>query len=307
VALRFFGWRVALVATALMSVCPEDLAMAGRVWSDGPAGCAAMVFVWLCAEIAVRPRATLWFTALWIWTVYFLLIKESGGVFFGFCILGLAINSWRRDRSSKGPAWILAGAVATAWCAFALMAVLCGGVPAALECIRVNAGYLPNNLYALYRQQGPWYSFPLALWILSPLTAFGCAIALAALVIPRNSPGEALSLDQKQRPIAIGLGALIVLVIISASIPFGLKNLRYISLITGPWHLMAALGLTYAFTRLSNLAPARARTVITAAAVILLFVCCWADYSRYRDYVVRREMFDLDIREIVTSPLDSGS
>jgi hypothetical protein len=181
--LRFFNRWTVLTAVALLSVCPQDLAMARRVWSDGVAGCAAMILLWICAEISVRPRAKPWYAALWIWSAWFLLLKESGGFFFGFCVSGLALQSWLRDRSWQRVAWIFTGAIATALFSFLVMAVMCGGVDAALDIVRHNVQALPANDYLLTSQEGPWYSFPLGLWVLSPLTAFACAVALAAFPV----------------------------------------------------------------------------------------------------------------------------
>jgi hypothetical protein len=301
--LRFFNRWTVLAALALLSVSFQDLTMARRVWGDGVSGCAAMILLWLCAEASVRQRAGAWFAAIWVWSAYFLLLKESGGFFFGFCVLGLAIESWRRHRSWRLVAWILAGAVGTAAYSFALMAYLCGGVSAALETTRHSAQSAPHNLYGAMFQSGPWYSLPLGLWVLGPLAAFCCAAGLAALI----APGNARSLDPRQRAIALGLGALIVLVITAATLPPALKNLRYISFIVGPWYLMAGLGLTYMVTRLRGILGPRAGRALNVAAVLLVLVSCWSDYSRFHELVVRRGMADLDVLEVVTLPFTKSS
>jgi hypothetical protein len=273
-----------------------------------------MVILWLCAEISVRPRATkLWFAALWICSFCFLLLKETGAVFFGLCVLGLMIQSWRRHHSWKPVASILAGAAVAAICSFDVMAMLCGGVSAALETVRHSAQAAPGNVYGLTYQTGPWYSFPLGLWVLSPLTAIGCAIALSALLLPGKKLANALSITAEQRDILLGLAVLIILVIVAATLPPAHKNLRYISFIFGPLDLIAAVGLTYALTRLRDILSRRAALSANPCAIgamgamgamgasILLLYSCWSDYSLYRDICIRHPLLDLNIRQLVGS------
>ena len=278
--------------------------MARRVWGDGVSGCAAMVFLWLCAEASLQPRARPWFTALWIWGAYFLLLKESAGFFFGLCVLGLAILSWLQYRSRNRVAWILAGGAGTALCGFALMAIMCGGIQPALETLRHSAQAAPGNIYGAAYQTGPWYSLPLALWVLGPLAAFGCAAALLAQLLPGHSLKCVLSLNQRQQAVAIGMSALIILMIAAISWAPALKNLRYISFIQGPWYLMAALGLSYIVARFRSILGPRAAMPITVAAVLVVLFSCWSDYARYRELAVRRGMRDLDIRHAVTMPFE---
>ena len=265
-----------------------------------------MLLLWICAEICVRRRATPWFAALWVWSALFLLLKETGGFFFGFCIMGLMAEAWSRERSWKRPAWIAAGAFCTALWSFLVMASLCGGIPAALQIVRDNAQADATNTYAILNTVGPWYSLPLGLWMLSPLTAFGCAIGLTALILPGNSLARLLSLDRTQRKIAWGLGGVIVLVLTVATIPHALKNLRYISFITGPWYLMSGLGLSYLAARVRGMLGERAKWPLVAVAGVVIFFSCRADYLRYRDVFIRLQVSDLDVRHMVTAPFDRG-
>jgi hypothetical protein len=304
--LRFFNRWTVLAALALLSVSPQDLAMARRVWADGVAACGAMMFIWICAEISVRPRARLWFAALWLWGGFFLLLKESGGFFFGFCLLGLAVESWRQTRSWKRPAAIFTGALATAVCSFSVMALACGGLGPALDAARHTGSAALVNPYGINYQSGPWYSYAIGLWVLSPFTAFCCAVGLVALIRPRNPLGEVLALDQSQRDIALGLGGLILLVIITATLPSTLKSIRYLSFIFGPWYLMAALGLTYLMVRARNAFGASAALPLTAVFLSVIVFSCWSDYWLYRDLFIRRAIPDLAIRLVATSPFEPG-
>jgi hypothetical protein len=307
--LRFFNPWTTLAALALLSASPQDLLMARRVWGDGVSGCVAMVLVWLCAEIIMRPPSRLipWFAGFFISGFYFLLLKESGGFFFGLCALGLAIHSWLQLRAWKPAASIIAATAATALCAFTLMAWLCGGVGGALDAVHHSAHAIPTNSFDISYQSGPWYSFPLGLWVLSPLTAFGCAVAMIALLLPGNPLAQALSLTREQRRITLGIAALIILIIITATLPPALKNIRLISFLFGPWYLMAGLGLTYIFARLRNLPGPRAVAPLTAIATLVVLYSCFSDYSRFQEFFIHHNIRDLNIRQLMDAPFAGGS
>ena len=304
---RFFGAWTALTALALLSVSPQDVLMARRVWGDGVSGCVAMALVWLCAEIIVRPhltRARPWFIAFFVCGLYFLLLKESGGFFFGLCAVGLAIHVWFHFRSWKLVTSIVAATAATALCAFVLVASSCGGVASVLTAVHHSAQAITTNIFDIDYQSGPWYSFPVGLWVLSPLTAFGCAAGIAALLLPGCPLARTLSLTREQRLIAVGMTALIILIIIVATVPPALKNVRLISFIFGPWYLMAGLGLTYMIVKLRALPWPRA---ITALAALVVIYSCLSDFSRFQEYFLRHNIQDLNIRQLMDVPFAGGS
>ncbi|HEX4085752.1 MAG TPA: glycosyltransferase family 39 protein [Chthoniobacteraceae bacterium] len=290
VGLRFFGRPAALAAMAMLSVCPQDLTMARRNWADGSCGCFAMLLLWLCMEIASRRRAWPWWTAFWICGAYFMLLKEACGFYFSFCVAGLAIHAWMRDHSWKPVVRIGAGGLLAAGLSFAFLAWLCGGLSPIAEAVRHVAQFQALGEYARQHQNGPWYSLPLGLWILSPLAAAGCAAAFAALILGGKLP---------RRELVIGMGALILLTLTLASLRMGLKNLRYVAFITGPWYLMAGLGLTW----LAGL-PRKTTGSIAAACFLTILVAasCWSDFRRFQEYFIHRDIQDLDIHNIATAP-----
>jgi 4-amino-4-deoxy-L-arabinose transferase-like glycosyltransferase len=300
---RFFGRLATVVAVTLLSVCPADLTMARRVWCDEPVAAVGLVFLWLCAELASKRRGWPWFAALWICGGAMVLIKETAGVFYGFCIAGLMIQTWRSYRDWTRLGWIAMGAVATAFMSFAIMACLCGGVPAALDIIRHNAQAEPGNVYQNKCMTGPWYAIPLGLWIVSPFTGTVCAVAFAALILRKNSLGDILKLDQRQRDFTWGLAGLITAVIVAISIPRNLMDLRYVSFIFGPRYLMAGLGVTYLATRLREAGGKRAARWVTTGVTVVVLASCWVDYATYRRVDVRQDLNDLDIYHVVTGPL----
>lgn len=302
IGLRFFNRWAVLAALVLLSVSPLDLAVARRVWGDGVNGCAATIFLWIAAELTMRKRKLGWSIGLWLLAVFFMLLKETAVFFVGFTVLGLATDSWLKTRSWKRPALYLAGAGTAGLCGFCLLITFCGGLPAVMETMRADFETIPHNLYGLSHQQGPWYSLPAGLFVLSPITAIGAAAGMFLVVFRGSSVAEHLSMTQQQVWIARGIAGLIILVLAAATLPAALKNLRYTTLIIAPWYLMAGLGLSYAARLLQDIFSPRISVPVMAGCLLLLGFAWWSDYARYMDLVVRREIPDLDIRRVMEAP-----
>ncbi len=301
---RFFNRWTAVAAVALLAVSPVDLAMSRRIWCDGVAGCAAMILLWICVEISSRDRAKRrWFAALWIWSAFFLLLKESGGIYFGFCIGGLAVQTWRRSHSWKQIGYILAGAILAAACAFGIMTLLCGGIGAAIETAHHSAQAAPTNKYGINFQSGPWYSIPLALGLLSPLTA--CGVLAAAFLLAANFKKPLLS--PFQRDIAIWLSLLILLTIVGITLPPALKNLRYISFVIGPWYLLGAFGFNQAVILIIHSLSRRLAMLVVMVAIGALSFGSVNDLLRYRRLFIHLALPDLNVRQMISPPLQPFS
>jgi hypothetical protein len=303
IGVRYLGKWTAVIAVALLSVSAADLAMARRVWSDEPNAAAAAIFLFLCAEIAFHNRGRGWFAALWIWSGYFMLLKETAGFFFGFCIAGLMTRAWWQDRDVRRIAWLALGAVVTAAVSFFVMACLCGGVPAALDVIRHNALAEPGNAYQNEYMTGPWYSIPLELWIIGPFAGTMCAVTFAALLSRRESLWNVLKLDRRQQAFAWGAAILILLVVTSVSLRGTLMDLRYVSLILGAWYLMAGLGMTYLLARIRRRFDGQSGNYVAAMVIIVMVGALAFDYSTYRKVYVGQDLDDLDVLHVVTAPL----
>jgi hypothetical protein len=303
VGVRFFGRWIAAAAVAFLGACTADLTMARRVWGDEPNAAAALVFLWLCAELAFRQRGRGWYAALWIWAGYFMLLKETAGFFFGFCVAGLMVHAWRQGRDWLKITWLAVGAVVTAIVSFGIMSCLCGGVPVALEVIRHNALAEPGNAYQNLYMSGPWYSIPLELWIVGPAAGTMAAVAFAALLLRRNSLRNVLALDQWQEALAWGIAGLILLVATAVSLRGTLMDLRYVSPILGAWHLMAGLGVSYLLVRIRRRFGGRTGVCVAAVAIIAMVSAVAVDYSIYRVSYVGRDLDDLDVLHVVTAPL----
>ncbi len=280
--MRYLNRWTVLIAAALQSVSAADLFMAHRIWQDGVTGAAGMILLWLCMNVAENSRAGLWLAALWCYSLYFLVLKETSVIFYSACLLGLMIRAVRReDQGWRRVGIIATGGAATALCSFVILALLCGGVPAVFEVVRHNSQALSGNLYATIYQNGPWYSLPLAFWVISPLTAASCFAGLFTLCLPGRYLARYCQLSARQIAVMRGLGVLIVLIITVATVPPSFKNLRYVSFILGPWYLMSAFGISCVLTVITRSAGRRMATAYPWIAFAVIALSCRSDYLRY--------------------------
>ena len=301
VGLRLFGRWPTLCALAMLTVSPEDLAMARRDWGDSVSAAVAMLLILLGVEIIRRPRPTAWFVAFCVAGTYLVLVKETGGIFFGLCVLGLAIHSWLMHRSWRRLAAIGLYAILSAACAFLIMTTLCGGVSAALETIHHSAQAVSASTFGIMYQEGPWYSIVQALFCLSPISVLFAGVAAASCLFSRkaNQIEEVLSFDRRNRYVGIALAAIVVLIIAAITMAPALKNLRYISFVLGPFYLLAGLGLAYLPALLLR---SRQRRFFLPVALLFaagLTISCALDYLQFRHVFVQSNVNDLDIRQII--------
>jgi hypothetical protein len=300
--MRYLSRWTVLIAAALLSVCPPDLFMAHRVWQDGVTGSAGMIFLWLCVKVAESRKAGWWLAALWSYSLYFLLIKETSAIFYSACLLGVMICAVRReDQGWRRAGIIAAGGAVTALCSFVILALLCGGVPAVLAVVRHNSEALSGNVYATLYQNGPWYSLPLAFWVTSPLTTAGSFAGLLILCLPGRYRARYFQLTARQTSVMRALGVLIVFIIAAATVPPSFKNLRYVSFILGPWHLMSAFGISSMLTVLARSTGRRMALALPWIAFAVIALSCRADYLRYKE-VFFNGIPDLNVRQLIDSP-----
>ncbi len=305
--MRYLSRWTVLIAAALLSVCPPDLFMAHRVWQDGVTGGAGMILLWLCVKVAECRKAGWWLAALWCYSLCFLLIKETSAIFYSACLLGIMTSAVRRDDQGWRRAGVIAaGGAVTALCSFVILALLCGGVPAVLEVVRHNEQALAGNVYATLYQNGPWYSLPLAFWVTSPLTTGGCFAGLMILCLPERYLARYCQLTARETSLMRGLGALTIFIIVAATVPPSFKNLRYVSFILGPWHLISAFGISCLLTVLTRSCSRRMAVALPYIAFAVIVLSCRADYFRYKE-VFSTELPDLNVRQLIDSAFQPAS
>ena len=82
-----------------MSVSPMDLAIARRSWQDGVFAFAGLLLIYCCCELTANPRRKIWYIPFWIIGSWCLLIKESGIVIYGLCVIWLFAMTVFKERS----------------------------------------------------------------------------------------------------------------------------------------------------------------------------------------------------------------
>ena len=298
---RFFNRWIVLIALAWLAVCPMDLAIARRVWQDGVVATVGLLLIGCCAEFtASAGRDKRWLLGFWLVGSYFILIKESCLVIYGVCLLWMLSNLWWRERSVSQCSLIGLFSGLVAGLSLAVLVWLTGGCAAMINLLGHARQSMAQNLYVVEYQNGPWYSFVLGFWILSPAVMIFAAIAMVALVIPRWSLGVVLALESRQRMVAGLLAFLVVVLITVATVLPNFKSFRFISVLTGPIYLLSGLGMGYVVTIVREQLGRRLQQLLLGSVVGLVILSAVTDYLGYRRIFVRQDVVvDLAIPRIV--------
>lgn len=305
--LRFFDRWTVLIVLALLSVSPLDLAMARRAWQDSVVGGIGIVLLYLCAEASVRSRPKWWRVCFWIVASYFLLIKESALIIYALCALWLVMDVWRRRVSWKSIAAVSIPSALVVVVSYGAAMWVSGGARPVLQLYQHTGQALSWNQYAQLYQRGPWYSFPLGLWVLSPVTTLLCLLGIGQIILRRKSFTDVLRLDPRQWHAAWAMAVFIAAVLVAGTLPSGFKNLRYVTVILVPLYLIDGFLISYLLTvGRSRLAPSGWYVAVCAVVVTVALVCI-TDYARFRRIFVEYQLDDLAITRVVNYALAAGS
>jgi len=296
------GWHVfsrwiGLISMAFVSASPLDLTLARRAWQDSFVAVLGLALLCFCVGATTGRHRRLWLGAFWIVGLWFLLVKESALIIYFFLTLWLFLDAWRKERG--WPSMIATAAVPAllVLLAFVALAWVSGGANQFLRVYPHMAQSVHWNDYVFSYQVGPWYSFPLGLWVLSPATVFLCACAIAFVFLRIDSLGVTLELGNDALGVAIALSLFLGAGLVAATLPEGYKCLRYVSVLQPVVDVLAAVFLIYLLRRLRtflNLWP-----VWMAVGIVVVTLVCLADYNRFRRYVVRGNLDDLAIIRVV--------
>jgi len=142
---------------------------------------------------------------------------------------------------------------------------------------------------------------------MSPITTLLCIVGIATVAGPRNSRLGVFSLDRRQRQIGWAMTYLISTLVFAATLSPENKNLRYVTILIGPWCLLAGLGMFHLVALAkSNLTILGCRSVV-CAVVIVLGLTCLTDYQRFERVFVRYALDDLAIVRVINYALAAGS
>jgi 4-amino-4-deoxy-L-arabinose transferase-like glycosyltransferase len=258
--LRFMSPWIALYACTFISTSPMELAIARKGWQDGVMTLTGGLLVYLCAEILQQKNKFLPIVLFGFAGLYGMLVKESGVLFFGICVLSLIF--WL----IKQRAW---GIVAGLLCATVLALAAWAGI-----LIRLSGGWHPLielyghlreavavNEHAVQMQNGPWLSNVFGLLLVSPATTFLCFTGIVAAFLKRP-------LARNDSPLFLAL--IFTSFFILGSLPDYYKNLRYISPVYIPLFALAGHGMLFVQAWLRKVTPNRAAARLTIGGMILV-------------------------------------
>ena len=296
-ALRFFNPWISLYAALFISISPMDLVISGRTWQDAVVGCMGAFLVYCCCEMTRNVNKILWYVLFIAAGSYFLLIKESGLIIYGLCLLWLFwLLTVRNKLFFRGILLLTFSLLGLGISAF-LLARFIGGFSIIFEVLRHIKEAVPTNTYAVQYQSGPWYSFFEGFWILSPTNTILCLIGIFSALIFNKLPLKfGILSDGRSRTMILGIIFFMIgLTLITALIPH-LKNLRYVSAVFVPFYLIGGLGLWYIICWARNYLGNFSFAVIVACIITVVSIGALCDYQQYVKIFIKKGAIDLSIR-----------
>lgn len=305
--LRFFNRWAVLIGLALLSVSPLDLAMARRAWQDSVVAGIGILLFYLCVEASTSSRPQWWRVCFWIVGSYFLLIKELALFIYALCALWLVIDVWQRGFSWKAVAAVSIPSGLVVLVSYGAVMWVSGGTGPVLQLYQHMTQALAWNEYVHLYQRGPWYSFALGFWVLSPVTTLLCGLGISQIILRRKPFALGLGLDPRQLQAARAMALFICAVLTAATIPQDFKCLRFVAVIQAPVYLIDGLLISYLLTAgRSRLPPAGWYAAVCAVAMTVALVCL-TDYTRFQRIFVQYQLDDLAIVRVVNYALAAGS
>ena len=305
--LRFFNRWPVLIGLALLSVSPIDLAMARRAWQDSVVAGIGILLFYICVEASTSSRPQRWRVCFWIVGSCFLLIKELALFIYALCVLWLLIDVWRRGFSWKAVAAVSIPSGLVVLVSYGAVMWISGGAGPVRQLYQHMTQALPSNEYVHLYQRGPWYSYPLGFWVLSPVTTLLCGLGIGQIILRRKSFTRVLGLDPRQLQAARAMALFICAVLTAATLPQDFKCLRFVGVIQAPVYLIDGLLISYLLTvNRSRLAPAGWYVAVCGVALSVAIVCL-TDYTRFQRIFVQYQLDDLAIVRVVNYALAAGS
>jgi tetratricopeptide (TPR) repeat protein len=159
------------------------------------------------------------------------------------------------------------------------------------------------NLY----QRGPWYSFPLGFWVLSPFTTLFAGVGIAQIILRRNSL-TAIFADAWQRRGTVAIALFVPAVLAVATFLPGFKSLRFVSVVVVPICLVGGFLISHLLAEArTRFAPAVFHCVLCVVTIVVALVCI-SDYRRFQRIFVHYELDDVTVPRVVNFAFaaDSG-
>ena len=202
--------------------------------------------VYVAAEITRDSARRIWYLLFVVLGSLGIAVKESGLVGYGFCAIWVLWVLLIERREWVNGAVLMAGGLAGLAITIAWLAISVGGLSVFAQIVTSIPSSNAGNQYAIEYQSGPGYLLLRALEIMSPVAAVlglvGCGVLLFShrKLSLLHLPAEAANW-QVVRWITLFMLAYLALPMV---LPHWL-NLRYISVLFGPFYLIAGVGFWY--------------------------------------------------------------
>ncbi len=285
--LRFFNRWVTVVALLLMSVSPMDLAIARRSWQDGVLALAGLILIYCCCELTADPKRKIWYIPFWLIGIWCIIIKESGIIIYGLCVIWLFAVMAFKEKSFIKSALLVVFTLLGISISVLILGHVVGGIPRVLEVLKHVKDAMPTNTYAIDYQTGPWYRILEGLWILTPASFVLCIIGIV----------KVFSGDRHARQSIIAKWLIFIILsflFITIVTPY-MQNIRYLSITFVPFYLMCGLGLWHLISLWKDFRGGAFYTMI-AITVLVLVIISISDYQKFQRIFIKRGIRDISIR-----------
>jgi hypothetical protein len=297
IGVRFFPPWATLFALLFLAVSPAELELARRAWSDALVGFLGLSLVYVSCEITVNPTRRIWHVVFVLLGSLGVFVKEFGPIVFAICAIWV---SWvvlveRKDfRSGLG---LIAGSLAGVIISIVCIAHLLGGFPMLVQTVINWRIAHVTNQYAIEYQSGPGYLLLNAFEVVSPLSALFCTLGVAVAFLSRSrSMSTSFRLPRDVANWHV-IRWVILFAIVYLALPMFLPhwlNLRYVSVLFGPFYLLAGLGVWYLAFMLSSL-DSIPSIVSTCLILIGAVIGAASDIRRFDRMFVRNGIGDLSV------------
>ncbi|MBU0604818.1 MAG: glycosyltransferase family 39 protein [Candidatus Omnitrophica bacterium] len=286
--LRFFNRWVTVVALVLMSVSPMDLAIARRSWQDSVLAFAGLLLIYCCSELTVNPGRKAWYIPFWLIGSWCILIKESGIIVYGLCVIWLFVVVAFGEKSFIKSALLVVFTLLGIGISVLILGHVAGGIPRVLEVLRNIKDAMPTNTYAIDYQTGPWYRILEGFWILAPVSFVLFIIGIAGVFSGDRRAGQDIT--------AKGLIFIIFSFLFITIVTPYMQNMRYLSVTFVPFYLICGAGVWYLVSLAKNVFKRGVfYAAIAVTALALIFVSI-GDYQKFRKIFIKRGIRDTSIR-----------
>lgn len=307
IGIRFFPPGAALAALLFFAAFPPELALARRTWGDALVGFLALALVWSAAEIIRDSRPRIWYLLFIVTGTLGLVVKESWPVVYGLCAVWLLWILLVQRREWKNGLSLILGGLAGITVSVAWLANSAGGLWVVVEVLNNWFSAVGASAYTLEYQSGPGYLLLKAFWILSPAPAALWLIGLAVVLSSR--PGLNFLRVPTDAANWRGIGWIALFMLSYLCLPMILPywlNLRYMSVIYGPFCLLAGLGFWYCASVCLNRLEGLNRKSFAAVAIGLVAVVGLTEYQRFHRIFVQEALPDLSIRMLLDADQPIG-